>query len=64
MSLYTSPNVKAKILPGEWSTVVDDYHWHIEIIPNAHRRSRIGGIYVNEVFPEEAARRLRESWRS
>jgi len=62
MTLYTAPNRAAKILPGEWSTIADDYHWHLEITPEAHRRARVGGIYVNEAPPEDAARRLRESW--
>jgi UDPglucose--hexose-1-phosphate uridylyltransferase len=62
MSLYTAPNLRAKVLPGEWTTIADDYHWHIEVVPEAHPRSRIGGIFVNEMPPEEAARRLRDSW--
>jgi UDPglucose--hexose-1-phosphate uridylyltransferase len=62
MTLYTAPNRRAKVLPGEWMTLAEDYHWHIEITPNLLRRSMVGGIYVNETPPEEAARRLRESW--
>ncbi len=62
MVLYTTPNQSAKILPGEWSTLTDDYHWHIEfrIIPD--RLLGVGGIAVNETPPEEAARRFREAW--
>ena len=63
MTLYTVPNRSAKILPGEWSTVSEDYHWHIEVIPNSHLRSRVGGIYVNELFPEEAASKFRQAWK-
>src|SRR5262249_22755922 len=48
MTLYTAPNRRAKVLPGEWTTLADDYHWHIEIIPELHRRAMVGGIYVNE----------------
>jgi UDPglucose--hexose-1-phosphate uridylyltransferase len=62
MTLFTCPNRRAKVLPGEWSTIAEDYHWHLEITPDLHRRPRVGGIYVNETPPEEAARRLRESW--
>jgi UDPglucose--hexose-1-phosphate uridylyltransferase len=62
MTLYTAPNLATKVLPGEWATIADDYHWHIEVVPEFHPRPRIGGIYVNETPPEEAARRLRESW--
>ena len=62
MTLYTAPNLVAKVLPGEWSTIADDYHWHVEVIPEAYPRPRIGGIYVNETPPEEAAERLRTAW--
>lgn len=62
MTVYTAPNLAAKIMPGEWATIADDYHWHIEVVPESHPRSRIGGIYVNETPPEEAARRLRSVW--
>jgi UDPglucose--hexose-1-phosphate uridylyltransferase len=62
MTLYTCPNLAAKVLPGEWATIAEDFHWHIEVVPEFHPRPRIGGIYVNETPPEEAAGRLRESW--
>ena len=62
MTLYTAPNIGAKILPGEWSTIAEDYHWHLEVSLHPHRRTRIGGIYVNETAPEEAAQRLRTAW--
>jgi UDPglucose--hexose-1-phosphate uridylyltransferase len=64
MTLFTAPNRQAKLLPGEWATLAEDYHWHLEITPDLHHRPRIGGIYVNETPPEVAARRLRESWNS
>jgi UDPglucose--hexose-1-phosphate uridylyltransferase len=62
MVLYTAPNQAAKVLPNEWSTITEDYHWHLEITPGPERQSRIGGIYVNEIRPEEAARHLRAAW--
>jgi len=62
MTLNTAPNRNAKVLPGEWATVADDYHWHIEVTPQPERLTRVGGIYVNETPPEEAAQRLREAW--
>ena len=62
MVLYTAPNQAAKLVPGEWSTIAEDYHWHLEITPSPDRLSRIGGIHVNDLAPEEAARRLREAW--
>ena len=51
-----------KVLPSEWATARDDYHWHIEIVPQPERANRVGGIYVNERPPEEAAAQLREAW--
>ena len=62
MTLYTAPNVGAKILPGEWSTIADDYHWHLEVTLDPYRRARIGGIYISEMPPEEAAKTLRDAW--
>jgi UDPglucose--hexose-1-phosphate uridylyltransferase len=62
MTLYTSPNVAAQVLPEEWGTLADDYHWHLEVTLDPYRRARIGGIYVNETPPEEAARVLRDAW--
>lgn len=62
MTLNTAPNVAVKILPGEWSTIADDYHWHLEVTLDPYRRARIGGIYVNETPPEVAAKRLRDAW--
>ena len=49
---------------GEAAT---SYHWHIEIIPRLAPASGLawgGGIHINPVAPEEAARVLRDSLRS
>lgn len=62
MALNTAPNMAARILPGEWATLADDYHWHLEVTLDPYRRARIGGIYVNETPPEIAAKTLREAW--
>jgi UDPglucose--hexose-1-phosphate uridylyltransferase len=62
MTLYTAPNQAAKVLPTEWSTIADDYHWHIEVTPTPEKLGHVGGIYVNETPPDDAARRLREAW--
>jgi len=58
--LHTAPNLQVKVLQGEWDTVARDYHWHLEIVPGPEGRRAIAGIAVNETFPEEAARALRE----
>ena len=62
MVLYSAPNQAAKVLPGEWGTITDDYHWHLEITPYPHQPAPVGGMYVNGVSPEEAAGRLRRLW--
>ncbi|MCI0548196.1 MAG: galactose-1-phosphate uridylyltransferase [Candidatus Rokubacteria bacterium] len=64
MALYTAPNIAAKVLPGEWATLAEDYHWHIDVTPHWERLTRVGGIYVNELPPEEAAGILRTRWAS
>ena len=64
MVLYTAPNQAAKLLPGEWSSIAEDYHWHLEITPSPDRLSRVGGIHVNDLPPEEAVERLRRAWES
>jgi galactose-1-phosphate uridylyltransferase len=46
-----------------WSTIANDYHWHIEILPIVETRSKsysIKEVYYNAVMPEEAAERLRK----
>lgn len=62
LSLHTAPNLGSRLLQGEWATIRDDYHWHLEIVVRPERVNRVGGIFINEVLPEEAARRLREGW--
>jgi len=63
LSLQTAPNLHSKILQGEWATVQDDYHWHLEIVIHPERANRVGGIFINDLPPEEAARQLRAAWR-
>lgn len=60
MVLHTAPNLQVKILQDEWDTIARDYHWHLDITPNPERRSSVAGIAINETFPEDAARILRE----
>jgi len=60
--LHTAPNLRSRILQGDWATIRDDYHWHLEITPEPEHANRIGGIYVNEVPPEVSAAALRRAW--
>jgi UDPglucose--hexose-1-phosphate uridylyltransferase len=62
MVLHTAPNLRSRILQGDWATIRDDYHWHIEIIAQPERINRLGGIFVNETAPEVTAATLRAVW--
>src|SRR2546426_3566159 len=62
LALHTAPNLRSRILQGEWTTIRDDYHWHLELIGQPERANRIGGILVTEIAPEQTATRLREAW--
>ncbi|HSE46812.1 MAG TPA: hypothetical protein VLA89_15955 [Gemmatimonadales bacterium] len=62
MVLHNAPNLRSRILQGDWATIRDDYHWHIEVIALPERVNRVGGIFVNEKAPEATAGELREAW--
>ena len=59
--LYSGPNRDHR--PGHWTTIDDDFHWHIVILP---RQTQVAGFevgtgfYSNSVLPEAAAITLRE----
>ena len=49
--------------PGYWSTIDEDYHWHIEITPRLTQVAGFewgAGFYICPTLPEEAAKYLRE----
>src|SRR2546425_7172282 len=62
MVLHTAPNLRSRILQGDWATIRDDYHWHLEIVVQPEQANRVGGIFVNEALPEVSAARLRDAW--
>jgi UDPglucose--hexose-1-phosphate uridylyltransferase len=62
MVLHTAPNLRSRILQGDWATIRDDYHWHLEVAVQPERANRLGGIFVNETSPEIAAVQLRDAW--
>jgi UDPglucose--hexose-1-phosphate uridylyltransferase len=64
MVLHTAPNLRSRILQGDWATIRDDYHWHLEILAEPERANRVGGIYINETPPESAAAELRRALES
>jgi len=63
LALHTSPNVNAKFdKPGRWQTLVDDFHWHIEVLPAGPPRGKSYSaieVYYNRLAPELAAEQLR-----
>jgi UDPglucose--hexose-1-phosphate uridylyltransferase len=62
LALHTAPNLRSRILQGDWATIRDDYHWHIEIVAHPERANRVGGIFVTEKSPETVASELRSAW--
>jgi len=62
MVLHTAPNLRSKVQQEEWATIADDYHWHLEVSLWPEQRNRYGGIFINELSPEDAARQLRSAW--
>jgi len=64
--VHTAPNTLGSKgeLADFWTTLADDYHWHIEVLPILQTRSKsylIKEVYFNAVLPEEAAERLRQT---
>ena len=60
-TLHTAPNEALRLRDDEWLTLPEDFHWHIEIAPDAPGRESVGGFAVNSVQPEVAARQLRDT---
>jgi UDPglucose--hexose-1-phosphate uridylyltransferase len=59
--LYSGPGRDRR--PGYWSTLDQDFHWHIAILPRLTEVAgfEVGtGFYANSVTPEVAAAALRE----
>jgi UDPglucose--hexose-1-phosphate uridylyltransferase len=49
---------------GYWSSIEEDYHWHVEIIPRLTRIAGFewgSGFYINPTPPEVAAQILRDT---
>ena len=63
--LHTAPPMTHRVgKPYYWSSIEDDYHWHLELIP---RMTMIAGFewgtgfQINPTSPEDASRFLREA---
>ncbi len=59
LTLNTAPNEGMRIRDDEWRTLSEDYHWHIEIVPCKDTPETLGGLALNPVPPETAAKHLR-----
>jgi len=60
--IHTAPNRYQR--RGYWTTLEQDYHWHIEIIPRLTKVAGFEwgtGFYINPTPPEDAAKYLRET---
>lgn len=61
--IHNAPNTSVKPKRASyWSTIVHDFHWHIEILPRLTRVAGFEwgtGFYINPKPPEEAAEHLR-----
>ena len=58
--LYSGPNRDSR--PGYWTTLDQDFHWHLAILPRPSQVAgfEVGtGFYSNPVTPEAAAAELR-----
>ncbi len=60
-TIHTAPNEAMRLREDEWRSLPEDYHWHIEVVPDGSARESVGGFAVNPVPPEIAAKRLREA---
>ncbi len=62
--LHTTPNLNAKFeRTGHWRTLLEDFHWHFELVPVRLSTSRsyfLKEVYYNSVLPERAAEELRK----
>ncbi len=63
--LHTVPNSHPRPgRPDYWSTIEQDYHWHLEFAPSMNRPAGFewgSGYTINPMPPEEAARLLQEA---
>ena len=61
---HVSPNESSfRAIRGDIGTLIEDFHWHIEILPRTESISRLQReeeFYLNPVSPEIAAKTLRE----
>ncbi len=63
--LHTAPPAHPRPgLPDYWSSLANDYHWHLELVPRLNRIAGFewgSGLHINPMPPEAAARHLRNT---
>jgi UDPglucose--hexose-1-phosphate uridylyltransferase len=62
ITLHNGPNTSVSHQRGYWKTIAQDYHWHLEIVPDIPSRSNFNPGFdfsVNPVPPEMAAQIFR-----
>ncbi|HSF25681.1 MAG TPA: DUF4931 domain-containing protein [Blastocatellia bacterium] len=62
--IHSSPNLNVLPRTGDYSTIRDDFHWHIEILVRTTIWAGFeqgSGIYINPLNPTDAAKYLAET---
>lgn len=61
----SAPNLESAKRRGYWKTLVNDYHWHLDILPTLSFRNDINedvGFPINCISPEEVTRLLKKQF--
>jgi UDPglucose--hexose-1-phosphate uridylyltransferase len=65
LALHTTPNLNAKFeRTDHWRTLLDDFHWHFELVPvplSTSRSYSLKEVYYSSVLPERAAEEMRKA---
>ena len=62
--IHTAPFRRQRKGGGQWKTIDEDYHWHIEVMPRLTRVAGFEkgtGFYICSIPPENAAEFLRDA---
>ena len=62
--IHSAPNLNVMPRMGDYSTIREDFHWHIEILVRTTIWAGFeqgSGIYINPLNPTDAARYLAET---
>ncbi len=62
--IHSAPNLSVRPRAGDYTTIRDDFHWHIEILVRTTIWAGFeqgSGIYINPLNPTDAARYLAET---